>query len=137
MMLRRYLKDGIGHALSATAADRLVGSLTGLARRSLNASYHRVVEDVAAERFAATPAMAVSVAMFERQLDWIGKRRRFVSLDELGARIESGDPWNEPVATVTFDDGYANVLHHALPVLQRKGIPAAVFVITDWVGLSA
>jgi len=29
---------------------------------------------------------------------------------------------------VTFDDGYRGVLDHALPILERYGIPAAVFV---------
>ena len=32
---------------------------------------------------------------------------------------------------VTFDDGYLGVLEHALPSLERYGVPAAVFVATD------
>src|SRR5262249_28792739 len=39
-----------------------------------------------------------------------------------------------PVAAVTFDDGYRDVYELAFPMLSRKGIPAAVFVITDLVG---
>jgi peptidoglycan/xylan/chitin deacetylase (PgdA/CDA1 family) len=35
---------------------------------------------------------------------------------------------------VTFDDGYRDVYEHAFPLLKRKGIPAAVFVVTDLVG---
>jgi peptidoglycan/xylan/chitin deacetylase (PgdA/CDA1 family) len=38
------------------------------------------------------------------------------------------------VAAVTFDDGYRDVYQNAFPVLKRKGIPAAVFVVTDLVG---
>jgi peptidoglycan/xylan/chitin deacetylase (PgdA/CDA1 family) len=38
---------------------------------------------------------------------------------------------------VTFDDGYRSVLTHALPVLERLGIPGTVFVPTDFVGADA
>ncbi|WP_420799898.1 polysaccharide deacetylase family protein [Nitrospira moscoviensis] len=72
--------------------------------------------------------------MLERQLDWIGRRYRFVTLDELGAQLERGAPWAQPAAAVTFDDGYAGVYHHAWPLLRRKGIPAAAFVVTDLLG---
>lgn len=37
-------------------------------------------------------------------------------------------------AVVTFDDGYRNNLTQGLPVLQRLGIPATVFVVTQDVG---
>src|SRR5262249_8338373 len=32
------------------------------------------------------------------------------------------------------DDGYGDVYHHGFPLLKRRGIPAAVFVVTDLVG---
>jgi peptidoglycan/xylan/chitin deacetylase (PgdA/CDA1 family) len=72
--------------------------------------------------------------MFERHLDGIGRHFRFVSLDEIGTRLVSGEPFAEPVAAITFDDGYQDVYEHAYPVLRRKGIPAAVFVVTELVG---
>jgi peptidoglycan/xylan/chitin deacetylase (PgdA/CDA1 family) len=34
---------------------------------------------------------------------------------------------------VTFDDGYSDVYRHAYPLLRRKGIPAALFVVTGLV----
>jgi peptidoglycan/xylan/chitin deacetylase (PgdA/CDA1 family) len=74
--------------------------------------------------------------MLERQLDWIGRRFRFVSLDELGALVESGNKLPERIAAVTFDDGYHDVYEHAFPLLKKKGIPAAVFVVTDLIGTS-
>jgi len=67
-------------------------------------------------------------------LDWIGRRYRFTDLDELGTRLETGDPSAGSLAALTFDDGYRDFYELALPLLQRKGIPAAVFVVTDYVG---
>src|SRR5205814_5521897 len=101
--------------------------------RALVLGYHQVVEH---EREAgpSIPAMVISAAMLERQLDWVGRHFRFVSLDELGRALESGAPPGPPPAAVTFDDGYRDVYEHAFPLLQRKGIPAAIFVVTDLVG---
>jgi peptidoglycan/xylan/chitin deacetylase (PgdA/CDA1 family) len=71
--------------------------------------------------------------MLEHHLDWIGKRYRYVSLDELGAMLQRGGPIKEPVAAVTFDDGYQDVYQNAFPLLKRKGIPGAVFVVSSLV----
>lgn len=142
-MTRRFLKALGAGGLYATRADRLVGTLSGRSRRPLILCYHRVVEDVRAHPTSA-PAMLVSVETLERQLDWVGRRYRFVSLDELAqgleegpdGRLEAGAPASNgrPPAAVTFDDGYADVYHHGFPLLRRKGIPAAVFLTTDLVG---
>jgi peptidoglycan/xylan/chitin deacetylase (PgdA/CDA1 family) len=35
---------------------------------------------------------------------------------------------------ITFDDGYANNLHHALPVLQRYGFSSTCYVVADLIG---
>jgi peptidoglycan/xylan/chitin deacetylase (PgdA/CDA1 family) len=36
------------------------------------------------------------------------------------------------VFVVVFDDGYANVYHHAYPVLRRLGIPATILLATAY-----
>jgi len=102
--------------------------------RPLVIGYHRVVDDYAALARIEMPGMLVSRAMFERHLDWIGRRFEYVPLDEIGEHAASGRPFERPVAAVTFDDGYRDVYEHAFPVLERKGIPATVFVVTDLVG---
>jgi peptidoglycan/xylan/chitin deacetylase (PgdA/CDA1 family) len=48
--------------------------------------------------------------------------------------LETGMTSSRPVAAVTFDDGYGDSYYHAFPILKRKGIPMAVFVVTDLVG---
>ena len=130
---RAYLKTGLALVLGATRTDRLIQLMSGTRRLPLVVGYHRVVDDGRSLRASIIAPMLVSRRMFERQLDWIGRRFRFVALDELGAQLESGDPFETPTAAITFDDGYRDMYEHAYPVLKRKGIPAAVFVVTDWI----
>jgi peptidoglycan/xylan/chitin deacetylase (PgdA/CDA1 family) len=93
-----------------------------------------VVDDFEAAARTEMRSMLTSCQMFERHLDCIGRYFRFVSLDEIGERLSSGIPFTERVASVTFDDGYEDTYEHAYPILKRKGIPGAVFVVTDLVG---
>jgi peptidoglycan/xylan/chitin deacetylase (PgdA/CDA1 family) len=129
---RRLLKDA---AASAIAHARSLRSLAPAAGgwRPLVIGYHRVVDDF--EQAAATdmPTMLVSRAMFERHIEWLARHFDFVSLDEIGAHIESGEPFARPVVTITFDDGYRDVYDNAVPTLMRVGAAATVFVVTDQV----
>jgi peptidoglycan/xylan/chitin deacetylase (PgdA/CDA1 family) len=130
---RAHLKTGLALVLGATRTDRLIRFMSGSRRLPLIVGYHRVVDDGRLRRASIIAPMLVSRRMFERQLDWIGRRFRFVSLDEVGSRLESGRAFPTPTATITFDDGYRDMYEHAYPVLKRKGIPAAVFMVTDWI----
>lgn len=131
--MRHLIKTSVAAALHRSGANALIGGLTA-GRQPLVLGYHSVVEDVRAHEGRAIPPNLISVGMLERQLDWIGRRYRFLTLDEVAAALESGRPFSQPSALVTFDDGYAGVYHHAWPLLRRKGIPAAAFVVTDMIG---
>jgi peptidoglycan/xylan/chitin deacetylase (PgdA/CDA1 family) len=76
--------------------------------------------------------MSVTPQVFEAQMAWLAEREyRVMSLRQaLAEREEAGD-WPDKSVVLTFDDGYANVHEHALPVLLRYGFSATVFVITE------
>ena len=133
-MLRTLIKSAVSQTLARSGATKIL-SRGRFAPVVLG--YHRVVQDFARDAQRSIPAMLVSVAMLEQQLDWVGRRFQFVTLDEVIRRIVSGERERRPVAAVTFDDGYRDVHLNALPLLRRKGIPAAVFVVTDLVGKPA
>lgn len=133
-MIRSWIKAGAAQVMTRTGLTRLAGLLPAAKAVPLVIGYHRVVEDFDDSARTSSPSMLVSREMLEQHLDWIGRRFRFVSLDELGRWLESGGGKDDPVAAITFDDGYRDFYDHALPVLHRKGIPAAVFVVTDLVG---
>ncbi len=129
-MLRNLVKTGLAWGLDRTGIRRK--------RSPFIVGYHRTVEEFPSDPKAGIPSLCVSVKMLERQLDWIGQRFRFVALDEIRAEIggEIAAERRDPVAAVTFDDGYEDFYRLAFPLLKRKGIPAAVFVVTDLVGTS-
>jgi peptidoglycan/xylan/chitin deacetylase (PgdA/CDA1 family) len=86
-------------------------------------SYHAVSETWPA-------ALSVTPERFEEQL------RSLVEVGYRGATFSEGVSAAPEAKTVvvTFDDGYHSVLTHALPVLERLGLPGTVFVPTDFVG---
>ena len=135
-MLKAFAKTGVAAVLGWTGADRALSSWAGTRKLPLVVGYHAVVEDVRAHAGRAIAPNLISVDMLERQLEWIGRRYEFITLDDLGAQLERGEPFDRPCAAVTFDDGYVGVYRHALPLLQRMGIPAGVFIVTELTGRS-
>ena len=83
--------------------------------------YHRVLPD------PAGLAMAVSVQNFEAQLKWLRAHYPVYSLEEMLDKSKSGKLAKRAVA-ITFDDGYADNLLMAKPVLERFQIPATIFI---------
>lgn len=135
-MLRRFVKTAVVSTLHRTRADQLIRLVAGSKNMPLVLCYHRVVEDFGASAGISSQPMLISRQMLSRHLDWIGSRYRFISLDDLGSRLESGRKFDQPVAAITFDDGYGDAYNNAFPLLKRKGIPAAFFVATDVIGTS-
>jgi peptidoglycan/xylan/chitin deacetylase (PgdA/CDA1 family) len=67
---------------------------------------------------------------FREQLRFLARHYRVVSLEEM---IADASPRPRSVA-LTFDDGYANSLSVAAPILAEFGFPATVFLATDYLG---
>ncbi len=58
---------------------------------------------------------------------------RVLSVDALLNEVRTGDDHGDAVA-ITFDDGFANFGDHGAPVLREFGLPATVFVVSQFVG---
>lgn len=92
--------------------------------RSLILLYHRVAE------VSLDPWMlCVSPRNFADHLEVIRKYNLPISLRELNSALRKRILPRRSVA-VTFDDGYADNLHEAKPLLERYGVPATIFVAT-------
>lgn len=90
--------------------------------------YHRVTEQ------SIDPwALNVSLENFREQMEVLKRCARVVALEEMGRSHEVGRIQDQAVA-VTFDDGYANNLYQAKPILEQYEIPATVFVTSGYIG---
>ena len=96
--------------------------------------YHRVLPSAIAERDAVEPGMYVTPESFSSHLDWLVAEFRVLPLHEIVARLGDGRSLPRGACALSFDDGWRDNLDHALPELERRGLPATVFVVTDRVG---
>src|SRR5262249_39202914 len=67
---------------------------------------------------------------FERELGYLKRRYRFLSLGDYGAVRRGRLPLAPNTAIVTFDDGLRNFLTLAAPLLAREAVPATMYLIT-------
>lgn len=86
--------------------------------------YHRVVDS-----WSDPFALSVSLHHFAEHLDLVSRRFHLMSLRSLEAHLSEGRVPDRSVV-LTFDDGYADNLYNAMPLLERHGAPATVFTVT-------
>ena len=77
--------------------------------------------------------LCVSPGHFAEQLEVLKDAAKPVTLQAVVQSISEGGALGRAFA-VTFDDGYADTLEDALPMVERPGGPASVFVPTGMIG---
>jgi peptidoglycan/xylan/chitin deacetylase (PgdA/CDA1 family) len=94
-------------------------------------TYHQI--DLAPPPPAAFRSLYVAPDSFARQMRWLKRLGyRGLSMRDLTPYLR-GEKVGKVVG-LTFDDGYCNNLHHALPVLQDCGFTATCYVISQLLG---
>lgn len=76
--------------------------------------------------------LSVSPALFEQHLAYLAEQGyQSITLVDLLYHLVQGAPLPEKPVILTFDDGYRDVYENALPLLQRFGFTATVFVLIE------
>ena len=65
--------------------------------------------------------------VFDAQMQFLRRRYRIVSLDELCRELENPTGRQQAVA-ITFDDGYRDLYKYAFPILRKYQLPATIFL---------
>lgn len=76
--------------------------------------------------------ISVAPEMFVRQM--VRLRDAGYLVLPLGEALQANPRSAQPIAALTFDDGYGNIQDTAAPVLASFGWRATVFVVSDYVG---
>jgi len=112
------------HPLFRFLANRL--SPAGPGARLSILIYHRVLP----EPDPLFPGEA-TVKCFDAQMSLLRSIFHVLPLHEAVERLQAGT-LPARAAAITFDDGYADNLTHALPILQKHGLHATFFIATSY-----
>jgi peptidoglycan/xylan/chitin deacetylase (PgdA/CDA1 family) len=123
------------------AVERLAAAIgwTAGAERSMHGAltiltFHRVLPDARAASYAF-PSLAVPQSVFSSLIDSLAQHHDLVTVAEGLRRL--ADPAGagaRPVVALSFDDGYADNLLLAAPVLERAGVRGTFYVVAGLVG---
>lgn len=93
--------------------------------------YHQI--DAPPPRGTPLRGLVVSPASFARQMGLLRLLGyRGLSMQDLEPYLHGKKQGK--VVGVTFDDGYQNNLHNALPVLRKNGFTATIYAVSDMLG---
>lgn len=147
------LRTEIEHTLSnpkknmpvSLLVKRTIKSLASIAKAGLGypsvsagsvniLAYHRVVADIEKAEQDAIYGIVVSTATFRRHCELLLRKYDVVSLETALSPTDDRRKATRPMAVITFDDGYVDFYEEAFPVLKELGLPATVFLPTDYIG---
>jgi peptidoglycan/xylan/chitin deacetylase (PgdA/CDA1 family) len=134
----------MGTRLNVKSSVALLMHLAGvdrwkIRRNSIDCSailmYHRVLPGAAAE--GVQPGMFVHPETLDLHIEYIQRHFDVVPLSSLAPRTAAtakNDRGRLPKVALTFDDGWLDFYVHAFPILQRRKVPATVFLPTNYIG---
>ncbi len=117
------IKGRIVRAACSVGGHRLTRILTRKQPRVL--MYHRFsnMED----------SGKVSAAVFEQQICELKKNFNVQPLSRISGLIRQNKSFSHNTIAITVDDGYDDFYRIAYPILKRHGLPATVYITTDFI----
>ena len=121
---------------SASGAARLLLNLRMASRKVLTVlAYHRVYDIGDESLFPFDPELiSASTEGFAWQMEFVRRYYSPICFGDLLEALHHGKPLPPRSLIVSFDDGHLDNYIHAFPVLKSLGIPATIFLSTDYIG---
>ena len=115
------------HAFSALPIE----TLSGWADVNLVIPYYHIVRDNEVAHIKHLYKHK-NVKQFSEDIDYLLKNYRPIDTHELLQWVRGEREIRERSFIVTFDDGLREVYEEALPILNRKGVPAIIFITSSF-----
>ncbi len=127
------LKTAVKKVLYRTGYYHLkYGFNSSLNHRLLIIMYHALVDDDAHD-VDWTLRTEPKVSQFRSQLKALKKCARILTVADAMSEIQENGHLKERSIAITFDDGLESNYRLGLPVLKELGIPATIFLPTDFI----
>ncbi len=127
------LKVAVSHALYYLGLLQLWQSYA-MRGKAVVLMYHRVLTSGERDASSSHPALVVDRETFARQMAFLKRRFRVLSVEEFAACLERRQPFPDRSCLITFDDGWRDNYLNALPALDAHGLPALVFLPVNYIG---
>jgi peptidoglycan/xylan/chitin deacetylase (PgdA/CDA1 family) len=102
------------------------GKVTVLAYHRIDTPGNPATRDLSPALIDAYPAE------FEAQMRWLADKFNVIPGWQLVESLRDHKPLPPRALMITFDDGYACFMETAVPIMRRYGLPATLFVATDY-----
>jgi peptidoglycan/xylan/chitin deacetylase (PgdA/CDA1 family) len=125
MSLRPFIQDTAATLLNDIGRQRNRGQLRVLMFHGLTDRVHDGLENCQYKH--------LNVHRFESLVAHLAADYDVLSMDEMVECLQSGAPLPPFPAVLTFDDGFASNYDLAYPILQHYGLPAIIYLATQFV----
>lgn len=95
--------------------------------------YHGVVEYVPDGYNSSGKHMLLSE--FEKQISFLASHLEIVTMRDIEIAAQGLQSLPPECVAITFDDGFLNNLEVAHPILQKYGVPATIYVATNFISM--
>lgn len=95
--------------------------------------YHGFTDRGVHETIEDSQGLRLNVKKFRLQVEYLKKYYNVISLDQLIGHYANGTKPPSNSVVITIDDGYESSYALAYPILKQFGVPAAIFLTTDFI----
>lgn len=128
--MKQWIKSAVQHV-----AARAAPQVWRLRRPTLLVlMYHRVLPESHPARATEQPGMFVSPATLDMHLSVLKEKFTLLHLDDWLSAVAADRPVPARACAITFDDGWRDNHDYAFPILERHGVPATVYLVSDLIG---